>query len=365
MARRVQRAAAGPRAVDGLHVLSPLVIPLHGRRAHRARSTRGCCAPRSAAPPARSGLERPLLWSYVPQAEWLVGDAATRRRSSTTASTTSPPRRASRRPPSGRAEARFAARADLVLASAPALAERMRTLNRARPLRPQRRRHRSLRHGARGRADRRRRWPRCRARGSSSRAPWSRPSSTSTCSRASPGAARTGRSRWSARSARATRAPTSRRSAAAQRAPARRAALRERCPRSCAAPTRRSCPTRSTTLTRSVFPMKVYEYLAAGLPVVTTPLPALDATPGVVVAARRAGHGRGAGARAGRGRARRRAGRARRRCGQLVGCPARRDRLVSFRLTLRERLRPRGPPSWATRCGSTRRCARSRPLATS
>src|SRR4030095_3266923 len=38
-------------------------------------------------------------------------------------------------------------------------------------------------------------------------------------------------------------------------------------------------------LTRSVFPMKVYEYLAAGLPVVTTPLPALNATTGVIVAA--------------------------------------------------------------------------------
>ena len=32
MARRARRAAAGPRAVDGLHVLSPLVVPLHGRR---------------------------------------------------------------------------------------------------------------------------------------------------------------------------------------------------------------------------------------------------------------------------------------------------------------------------------------------
>jgi glycosyltransferase involved in cell wall biosynthesis len=31
--------------------------------------------------------------------------------------------------------------------------------------------------------------------------------------------------------------------------------------------------------------MKVYEYLAAGLPVVTTPLPALDGTAGVQVAA--------------------------------------------------------------------------------
>ena len=32
MARRVRRALAGPRAVDGLHVLSPLAIPLHGLR---------------------------------------------------------------------------------------------------------------------------------------------------------------------------------------------------------------------------------------------------------------------------------------------------------------------------------------------
>ncbi len=34
-------------------------------------------------------------------------------------------------------------------------------------------------------------------------------------------------------------------------------------------------------LTRSIFPMKIYEYLAAGLPVVTTPLPALDEIPDV------------------------------------------------------------------------------------
>jgi glycosyltransferase involved in cell wall biosynthesis len=36
---------------------------------------------------------------------------------------------------------------------------------------------------------------------------------------------------------------------------------------------------------RSVFPMKTYEYLAAGLPVVTTPLPALAEVDAVVKAA--------------------------------------------------------------------------------
>jgi glycosyltransferase involved in cell wall biosynthesis len=37
-------------------------------------------------------------------------------------------------------------------------------------------------------------------------------------------------------------------------------------------------------LTASVFPMKVYEYLAAGLPVVSTRLPALDGVRGIVTA---------------------------------------------------------------------------------
>ena len=44
-------------------------------------------------------------------------------------------------------------------------------------------------------------------------------------------------------------------------------------------------PYRITPLTASVFPMKVYEYLAAGLPVVTTPLPALEGVSEVARAA--------------------------------------------------------------------------------
>ena len=38
-------------------------------------------------------------------------------------------------------------------------------------------------------------------------------------------------------------------------------------------------------LTASIFPMKVYEYLAAGLPVVSTPLPALDGVDEITFAA--------------------------------------------------------------------------------
>ena len=127
IARRVRRGIAPPRARDGLHVLSPLVLPLHRFAIARAlnrrllpwlvrRATR------------RLGMRNPILWAYVPQAEVLIDaldpalivyhcvddiasqpgiDAASFRA----------------------AEQRFAARANLVLASAPTLAKRMRTLS--------------------------------------------------------------------------------------------------------------------------------------------------------------------------------------------------------------------------------------------
>ncbi len=44
-------------------------------------------------------------------------------------------------------------------------------------------------------------------------------------------------------------------------------------------------PYRRSQLTASIFPMKVYEYLAAGLPVVSTPLPALDDVTEIALAA--------------------------------------------------------------------------------
>lgn len=124
IARRLRRGLAPPRAVDGLHVLSPLVVPLHSSRVVRALNARLLPAlVRRAA--RRLGLRKPILWAYVPQAEVLiealdpslivyhcVDDIAAHERIDT----------ASFRA----AEARFAARADLVLASAPALAARMR-----------------------------------------------------------------------------------------------------------------------------------------------------------------------------------------------------------------------------------------------
>ena len=124
--RRLRRGFAGPRMRDGVHVLSPLVIPMHRYAAVRAlnrrllrrlirRATR------------RLGFQRPIVWAYVPQAEALLDvlvpavvvyhcvddiaaqpgvDAASFRA----------------------AEQRFARRADLVLVSAPALGRRLRPI---------------------------------------------------------------------------------------------------------------------------------------------------------------------------------------------------------------------------------------------
>jgi glycosyltransferase involved in cell wall biosynthesis len=127
IARRLRRGIAPPRPADGLHVLSPLVIPLHRFRLVRELNRR--LLPwlvRRAV--RRLGLERPLLWAYVPQAEALlhaldpalvvyhcVDDIAVQPGIDG----------ASFRA----AEERFVRRADLVLASAPSLAARMRALN--------------------------------------------------------------------------------------------------------------------------------------------------------------------------------------------------------------------------------------------
>lgn len=127
MARRLVRGLQPPRERDGVHVLSPLVIPLHGKAAVRAVNAR--LLPALVGRAARKlGMSRPILWGYVPQAEALldvldpalvvyhcVDDIATQEGIDEVSFRA--------------AEARFAGRADLVLASAPRLAERMRTLS--------------------------------------------------------------------------------------------------------------------------------------------------------------------------------------------------------------------------------------------
>jgi glycosyltransferase involved in cell wall biosynthesis len=125
--RRLRRGLRAPRAVDGLYVLSPLVAPLHGNAAVRALN-RGLLRAQARRATRRLGMGRAILWAYVPQAEALiealdpelvvyhcVDDAAA------VAGIDAESFRATER--------RFAAQADLVLASAPALAARMRELS--------------------------------------------------------------------------------------------------------------------------------------------------------------------------------------------------------------------------------------------
>ncbi|HZV74155.1 MAG TPA: glycosyltransferase [Conexibacter sp.] len=127
IARRLRRGVAPPRAADGLHVLSPLVVPLHRFTAVRTLNRR--LLPWLVRRAARHlGLRRPILWAYVPQAEVLVDaldpslvvyhcvdDIAAQ------PGIDSGSFRA--------AEERFARRADLVLASAPSLARRLRRIS--------------------------------------------------------------------------------------------------------------------------------------------------------------------------------------------------------------------------------------------
>jgi glycosyltransferase involved in cell wall biosynthesis len=125
--RRLARGLRGARTADGLHVLAPLILPFHGSAALRALNRRLLrLQVRRAA--RRLGMRRPILWAYAPQAEAVldlldpelvvyhcVDDVAAQK------GVDADSFRA--------AEERFAGRADLVLASAPALAERMRTLS--------------------------------------------------------------------------------------------------------------------------------------------------------------------------------------------------------------------------------------------
>ena len=121
--RRLRHGLAPPRATDGLHVLSPLVLPLQHRPARAINRRLLRAQARRAA--RRLGMRRPILWAYVPQAEVLiealdpelvvyhcVDDVAA------VAGVDVASFHATERS--------FASQADLVLASAPALAARLR-----------------------------------------------------------------------------------------------------------------------------------------------------------------------------------------------------------------------------------------------
>lgn len=125
--RRLAAGLRGPRRRDGVCVLSPLVLPLHDRPAARAVNARLLPALVGRAA-RRLGLRDVLLWAYVPQAELLLDALAPRTVVYHCVDDIAAQERVDGASFAA-AEARFAARADLVLASAPRLAERMRTLS--------------------------------------------------------------------------------------------------------------------------------------------------------------------------------------------------------------------------------------------
>lgn len=125
--RRLRRGLARPVKRDGVMVLSPLVLPVHSYATIRAVNAWMLRA-RVRQVVRSLGFHRPVLWAYVPQAEVLldvlkpelvvyhcVDDIAAQEGIHSSSFDA--------------AERRLVGRADLVIASAPALAERMRPLS--------------------------------------------------------------------------------------------------------------------------------------------------------------------------------------------------------------------------------------------
>jgi glycosyltransferase involved in cell wall biosynthesis len=127
IARRLRRGVSRPRAYGGVTVLSPLVLPLHSSPFVRRLNAR-LLRVRVGRVAGELGFEHPVLWGYVPQAEVLVqtlepelvvyhcvDDIASQAHIDA--------------PSFLAAEERFASAADLVIASSPPLADRMRRLS--------------------------------------------------------------------------------------------------------------------------------------------------------------------------------------------------------------------------------------------
>ena len=123
---RLRHALAGPRLRDDLFVLSPFVIPAHGSRAVRELNTR-LLSTSVRRTTRRIGLAEPILWAYVPQAEPLIDALRPKRVVYHCVDDIGAHPHIQTRP-FREAEERFAARADAVLCSALPLAERLRTL---------------------------------------------------------------------------------------------------------------------------------------------------------------------------------------------------------------------------------------------
>ncbi len=126
--RRLQRGLRGARpAPDGLHVLSPLVLPLHSKQSVR-KLNRWLLRFQVRRAARKLGMSEPILWAYVPQAE--DADRCARplaRRLPLRRRRRRAERRRRRQLPRGRGTLRTPGGPGA--GQAPALAERMRTLS--------------------------------------------------------------------------------------------------------------------------------------------------------------------------------------------------------------------------------------------
>lgn len=127
MGQRLRHATRPLREVDGLHVLSPVIVPLHTNRAVRALNAQLLTRYVRWAVHGL-GLRRPVLWSFVPQAEVLLDRIEVSRILYYT-DDDYPAKAGIDGESFLAAERRFAPRADVILASAPELVTRMRALN--------------------------------------------------------------------------------------------------------------------------------------------------------------------------------------------------------------------------------------------
>ena len=126
--RRLVRGVAPPKLEDGVHVLSPLVLPAHDRPA-AVRLNRAILPRLVKAGARRAGMGRQIaLWSFVPQAEVLI-DTLRPARILYYIDDDHAAKKGIDADAFNAAEGRFAPRADVIMASAPELADRMRGLN--------------------------------------------------------------------------------------------------------------------------------------------------------------------------------------------------------------------------------------------
>lgn len=130
IARRVKRGLAGPRLIDGVWVVSPLVMPVHSSAALR-RVNRTLLRMMLGRAMGRMSTAGPILWAYNPHAHELIDDLRPELVVYHCVDDIAAQEHI-HEPSFAAAEHALVGRADLVLASAAPIADRMRSLGASR-----------------------------------------------------------------------------------------------------------------------------------------------------------------------------------------------------------------------------------------